>query len=106
MNNIYIGKKRYKIVNKKKFIRFISIICLLTLSIVLMFFKKNKAYSLVYENDYIEVEVMEGDTLWDIARMNIPKDYDVRKMVFEIKEFNNMNDAYIYPGDIIKIPIK
>ena len=106
MNNIFIGRKKYKIVNRKKFIRFLFIICLVLLSIVLIFLKKNKVYSLVYENEYIEIEVVEGDTLWDIARLNMPKDYDIRKMVIEIKEFNNMKDAYIYPGDLIKIPIK
>ena len=34
------------------------------------------------------------------------EDYDVRKMVFEIIQFNNMESANIYPGDLIKIPIK
>lgn len=106
MNNIYLGKKKYRIVDRKKFVRFIFIICLAILSIVLIFCKNNKAYSLMYENKYIEVEVVEGDTLWDIAKSNMPKDYDIRKMVFEIKEFNNMEDAYIYPGNLIKVPIK
>ena len=42
----------------------------------------------------------------EYCKNNMPKDYDIRKMVFEIKEFNNMKDANIYPGDLIKIPIK
>ncbi len=45
-----------------------------------------------------------GDTLWDIAKKHMPDDYDIRKMVYELREFNNMKDVNIYPGDVIKIP--
>lgn len=78
----------------------------MVLFVVLTFARRNRVYSSIYEDKYIEVKIERGDTLWDIARNNMPEEYDVRKMVFEIKKFNNIEDPYIYPGDSIKIPIK
>ena len=52
------------------------------------------------EEDYIEVLVMEGDTLGYCLR-NMPDKYDVRYLVYKLKEFNSLDTAYIYPGDII-----
>ena len=107
MNSIYIGKKKYKIVDKKKFTRFMFFTGITVILImVLIFARRNMAYSSIYENQYIEVVIIEGDTLWDIAKVNMPENYDTRKMVFEIKEFNNMKSSYIYPGELIKVPIK
>ena len=105
MNGI-MGKKKYKIVNRFKFMRFIIILVSLVLIIILFFQKRNKAYSSLYEEQYIEIEITKGDTIWDIAREFMPKEYDIRKMVFEIKEINNMDNAKIYPGDSVKVPIK
>ncbi len=53
----------------------------------------------------MEVKIVEGDTLWNIALNYLPEKTDVRKMVYDIKEFNEMEDFYIYPGDRIKIPV-
>lgn len=66
----------------------------------------NDAYSSIHRNIYKEVVVNKGDTLWNIALKNMPSGYDVRKMIHEIRELNNMESANIYPGEIIKIPIK
>ena len=72
-----------------------------------MFFQNiNRVYGSLYEEQYIEVIVKRGDTLWDIAGKYMPEKYEVRKMVFEIKEANNMSNANIYFGDLIKVPIK
>ena len=35
----------------------------------------------------------------------MPKDYDIRKMIHEIREINNMETADVYPGDLVKVPI-
>lgn len=73
---------------------------------MVIFINNNKVYSSTYKELYKEVIVNKGDTLWNIALNNMPDGYDVRKMIYEIREFNSMNSADIYPGDKIKIPIK
>ena len=78
----------------------------ITIFITFIFVSNNKVYSSTYKENFIEILVEEGDTLWNIALKNMPEKYDVRKMVYEIMEFNQMKDAYIYPGDLVKIPIK
>lgn len=98
-------KKRYKIVNKTRFYLFVtsSFAFILIFSFILL--SRNRAYSSVYKVGYKEVKVVEGDTLWNIALNYLPPKTDVRKMVYDIKEFNEMEDFYIYPGDRIKVPI-
>ncbi|WP_025641145.1 cell division suppressor protein YneA [Schnuerera ultunensis] len=101
-----MNKTKYRIVDMKKFLSFIIITSITIAAIFFMLAKNQKVYSSTYKYNYREIIVKEGDTLWNIAIENMPKNYDVRKMVFEIKEFNQMVDANIYPGDLIKIPIK
>jgi len=100
-----IVKKRYKIINKKRFFLFITSVFAVISIIFFTVLLKNKAYSSVYQTSYTEVKVVEGDTLWNIALNYLPEKTDVRKMVYDIKEFNEMKDFYIYPGDRIKIPV-
>lgn len=96
---------KYKIVNRRRFNTFI-VLTTLIIALIAFLFINNKAYSSTYKNLYKKVIVNKGDTLWKIALKNMPDGYDVRKMIYEIREFNNMDSADIYPGDIIKIPIK
>ena len=99
-------KKKYKITNKRKFISFLVVIFTMSIFMVFLSVIDSKVYSSTYEENYIKVKVVQGDTLWNIAINNMTNDYDVRKMVFEIIEFNQMEDANIYPGDLIKVPVK
>ena len=83
----------------------VSISATLCMTLIL-FVVKNNAYGSSSSNvNYIEVEIKEGNTLWSVALKYMPKNYDVREMVFDIKKFNKIESSFIYPGDIIKIPI-
>lgn len=64
----------------------------------------DKVYGSIYEYNYDEVIIVEGDTLWDIALNYMPKNYDVREMIFIIREFNKMETSQIYAGDLLKVP--
>lgn len=100
-------KKRYRVVNRRKFISFLAIILtIIIVSTTILLTRDNKVYSSIYKENYISMNIKEGDTLWNIAINHMPKGYDVRKMVFEIIELNNIENASIYPGDSIKLPIK
>lgn len=55
---------------------------------------------------YTAVEVMPGDTLWDIAdkyyQYQQYEDYkDIREYINDIKRLNNMSDDTIYSGEQI-----
>ena len=96
---------KIKIVNKKKFIR--SMILLLTI-IILALLGINHTYSkteVAYKEDYI----IKGDTLWSIAEKerNTNEYYrneDIRKVMYEIKQLNNIKDENLEIGQKILIP--
>lgn len=99
-------KCRYRIVDRKRFNMFIIFTTIIITFIISLFINNNKAYSFTYNEPFKKVVISKGDTIWSIALENMPDGYDVRKMVYEIREFNNLDDAIIHPGDVIKIPIK
>lgn len=92
---------RYKVTDIKKFKRFMFFtilfisICLFTLIFSLKAYSKD-----IPQYDYVTVE--EGDTLWTIAS-SYSTDGDIRELIYEISKDNDINNASIYPGDIIKI---
>ena len=96
--------KKYKIVNKKRFYVFI-IFSMYIFFMALSFFRSfGTAQDISDEIAYEEIYVIEGDTVWDIALEYKPDKIDVRDIVAEIKEFNELESLNIKPGDIIKIP--
>lgn len=56
-------------------------------------------------NQYITVTVYPGDTIWSLAAKNNPDNIDIRKLVYNIREENNLKSANIYPGQQLNIPI-
>lgn len=95
---------KYKVVDNKKFKRFITLIILFCLILITTTIYTITAYS--FNNlKYIEIPVNSGDTIWEIAK-EYGTSNSLRRDVYTIMEFNNLNDAIIYPGQIIKIPIE
>lgn len=94
-----------KIVNKAKFIRSNVILAILISSIVIF---ATKAYSNV-ETKYKEEYVCAGDTLWSIAQEELENNKyfegkDIRYVVNELKNVNNLASANLKEGDKLKIP--
>lgn len=50
------------------------------------------------------VTVKNGDTLWSIAS-DYSGDTEIRELIYSISVENNIEEASIYPGDVIKIPL-
>ena len=100
-------KKRYKIISKARFFLFIITVSTILTMLIVSLLSTNEVHGSNYgeEYEYNQVKIVKGDTLWMIALEHMPKEYDVRKMIYEIKIFNNMELSNVYPGDIIKIPI-
>ena len=94
-----------KIVNKIKFIR--AIIILVIILCAILIFTKN-TYSKV-DIEYKENYIYAGDTLWTIAKQeSIDNKYfknkDIRNIVNELKEINNLQNSDLIEGEIIRIP--
>lgn len=53
--------------------------------------------------DYKEIIVNPGDTLWGIAKATAP-DQDPRKIIWDIRQINELEQAIVYPGQILVIP--
>ncbi len=56
-------------------------------------------------SEYRTVNVIEGDTLWNIAKENISEKEDVRDYIYIIRKVNNLESANIHSGDQLLIPI-
>ena len=95
-----------KIVNKKKFVRNISIL-VIVVGLLVVF--SNSTYSkgeITYKENYI----YSGDTLWSISKNEIEnnkyfENKDIRDVVSELKEINNLSESNLKVGEKIKIPI-
>ena len=95
---------KYKVTNMKKFKRF-TFLLILSVSILLFTFMATlNAYSKdIPQFDYINVK--EGDTLWSIASGYSEKT-EIRELIYIISKENNIQDALIYPGDTIRVPLQ
>lgn len=95
---------RYKVTDIKRFKRFMFMSILFISILVFTSMTTLNAYSKdIPKFNYIMVE--EGDTIWSIAS-DYDYNEDIRKTVYEISKLNNIQNASIYPGDVIKIPVK
>ncbi|WP_326909096.1 cell division suppressor protein YneA [Sedimentibacter sp. MB31-C6] len=94
---------KYKVNNMKKFKRFMFITILLISILAFTFIMTLNAYSKdIPQFDYVNVK--EGDTLWSIASL-YTDNREIREIIYEISIVNDIHNASIYPGDIIKIPL-
>jgi len=96
-----------KIVNKKKFIRSLSITIGLVVLLILLL--SNISFSHT-EATYKKIAINSGDTLWSIARYeknnNVYfQDREIRDIIDEIKYLNNLNSSSLSVGDELNIPI-
>jgi nucleoid-associated protein YgaU len=95
--------KKYKVINHKKFKRFVFILFIIGLLVTATTLYTLTAYSF-NETKYFEVPVRAGDTIWNIAKEH-GTNISLQKNVYDIIEFNQIEDAMIYPGQILKIPL-
>lgn len=97
--------KKYVIVDSKRFFIFVTSVLIFLTMIFSLLFTFSKAHSSTYMPNYKEYYVSYGDSLWEISLRNLPEDYDVRKMVYDIKKINDLQTGEIFHGDILKIPV-
>ena len=96
-----------RIANMKKFIRSILILLGIILCLTLFISKGSLSHG---EPEYKTIYVSEGDTLWNIAKSNQKnnqyyKDKDVRYIINDIMEINDLNNSEININQELLIPI-
>lgn len=93
-------------INKKKFIRSMSITFGLLIFIILVLANISFSHT---EIKYKEVSVCSGDTLWSIAKYEKNnngyfENKDIRDIIAEIKNVNDLKDSSLNVGDKLNIP--
>lgn len=48
--------------------------------------------------------VSEGDTLWTLARANVPRGMDIREYLHEMMRLNGLKNAVVHPGQTLILP--
>lgn len=73
---------------------------------VLLLFKAAISYQIA-KTDYNTYDylIVNNDTLWTIAGQICDENKNIRNVIIDIKEINNLKDSTIYVGQTIKLPI-
>lgn len=94
----------YRIVNPIRFFLFILVLVFtVTVAIYGLFGSGNaEAASL---RTYAQVVVQPSDTLWSIASSYNSGYGDIREIVHDIYEINDLESGNIHPGDVVFVPV-
>lgn len=95
-------KKTLKVKSRVRFTAFVLIMLFAVTCLFNTMLGLNDALGLT-KQEYIEVSINSGDTLWTIAEQYMPSDMDIRKAVHIIKNVNEI-DSQLQPGQTILIP--
>ena len=96
--------RSYKVVNKFRFTVFVVLTIMILTTAVNFALGFNTAASLT-RTDYMDVQIVSGDTLWSIAENYMPQDMDTREAVYKLCRVNDISAADLYAGMTIQVPI-
>jgi LysM repeat protein len=97
-------KKRYRIKSRVRFFAFVLVMMLMTVTAANTLLGLNNAEGQT-KDQYTVVEVLYGDTIWDIAKDHMSDDMDLRDAVHVIMSINNISAEELQPGQTLKIPV-
>jgi hypothetical protein len=95
--------KRYRIKSHFRFITFLIIVLLLGTYFVGSLLDLTVADS-VDHSHYTTITVASGDTIWSLAESHADGQ-DVRRVVYDIRELNQLDDCEITSGEHLMIPV-
>jgi LysM repeat protein len=98
-------KVKLKIINRQRFTTFVTMVFIL-LSIATITLIDQKQVNGQSQNSYKYVPIVTGDTLWDIAKENNHNNEDIRNVIYDIMNENDMTTAMLYKDQVIKVPVK
>lgn len=96
-------RKKYRITSKFRFITSIIVMSCLAIGIFGTISGLNISRAIT-KDQYTQVKICYGDTLWDIANTYKSNDTDTRKAVFEICKTNDIEATDLAPGMTISVP--
>ena len=94
----------YRITNPVRFFVFIFLSVMITVFAGYSLLNAAQAEAAA-EQTYAQVVIQENDTLWNIASSYNPERADIREIVHEIYDINNIDANNIHPGDVIFVPV-
>ena len=97
-------RKRYYVKSRSRFTIFIVLSLLILVGVFTTVFGFNNAEGSTKQK-YVQVEVLPGDTLWQIADEYMPADMDPRESVYVICEHNHISASELQAGQVLKIPV-
>ena len=96
--------KNYRIKSRFRFTVFVVLtIVLMTTAVNFALGLNTAACSTVQE--YMDVEIKSGDTLWNIAETYMPDNMDTREAVYQICSLNDISADELYAGMTIQVPV-
>lgn len=97
-------RRRYRIKSRIRFTLFIAVTLLFFITVCTTVLGLNDVTGST-KQQYIQVEVQAGDTLWSLADEYMSADCDPRESVHRISKSNGISASELYPGQVIKIPV-
>ena len=98
------AKKKYRIKSKTRFLIFMTIMFTLLIGGAGTLIGANNAVSMT-KPQFREIQIHQGDTLWNIATEYKLKEQDTRSVIYEICDINKVAANNIQPGQKLLIPI-
>lgn len=95
--------KGLRIYSLGRFVTFIAVLVLI--AFLAGGFIVKSTVSGMEDQKYESILVVNGDTLWDIAKEHNNGDKDLRNFIKEICNANNITAGDLYPGQTLKIPV-
>ena len=96
--------RKYRVANRFRFTVFVTIMIILITTVMNFALGLNTADSLTY-TEYMNLEIMSGDTLWTIAETYMSDFGDVRMAVHELCQINDISASELYAGMTILVPV-
>lgn len=96
--------RKYRVKSKFRFTLFLVITILVFGTVFSTLLGTGTANSVSFDQ-FKPVKVESGETLWTIAKANNPHNKDIRSVIYEIKELNNLKSGEITVGQKILIPV-
>ena len=96
--------KNYRIKSRFRFTVFVVLTIVLMTTAVNFELGLNTAASSTVQ-EYMDVEIKSGDTLWNIAETYMPDNMDTREAVYQICSLNDISADELYAGMTIQVPV-
>ena len=96
--------KNYRIKSRFRFTVFVVLTIVLMTTAANFALGLNTAASSTVQ-EYMDVEIKSGDTLWNIAETYMPDNMDTREAVYQICSLNDISADELYAGMTIQVPV-